>query len=52
MMKRLVRDGLESTLPQNLELASLMQAAAQHTEDQKEAIDAFLAKRAPVFKGQ
>lgn len=52
MMKRLVRDGHESTLPQNLELAALMQAAAQHTEDQREAIDAFLAKREPVFKGK
>ena len=52
LMKRLVRDGHESTLPQNLELAALMQAAAQHTEDQQEAIAAFLGKRDPVFKGK
>jgi enoyl-CoA hydratase/carnithine racemase len=52
LMKRLVRDGLETTLPQNLEMAAAFQAIAQHTEDQREALTAMLEKREPAFKGK
>lgn len=52
MMKRLVRDGLESSLNQNLELAAAMQSLVQHTADHHEAVAAFLEKRAPHFTGR
>jgi enoyl-CoA hydratase/carnithine racemase len=52
LMKRLIRDGHESTLAQNLEQAALMQAVAQHTDDHREAVAAFLEKRPPAFKGK
>jgi len=52
MMKRLVRDGLESSLNQNLELAAAMQSLVQHTADHHEAVTAFLEKRAPKFTGR
>lgn len=51
MMKRLIRDGAEGTLAQTLELSALMQAAAQHTDDQREAVAAMIEKRAPRFTG-
>jgi hypothetical protein len=35
-----------------LEMASAMQALAQSTEDQHEAVSAMLDKRKPQFKGR
>lgn len=51
MMKRLIREGQMGSLANNLELAAVMQAAAQHTADHREAVAALLEKREPVFKG-
>lgn len=51
MMKRLVRDGAESSLSANLELAAAMQSLVQHTADHREAVAAFLEKRDPTFTG-
>ena len=50
--KKLVRDSAQMALGTHLEMASGMQSLAQHTQDQQEAVNAFLEKRAPVFKGQ
>lgn len=51
MTKRLLWEGRRSDLASLLEMASAMQAAAHTTADHAEAVDAFLAKRKPVFKG-
>jgi enoyl-CoA hydratase/carnithine racemase len=51
MTKRLLWEGRRSDLASLLEMASAMQAAAHTTNDHAEAVDAFLAKRKPVFKG-
>jgi enoyl-CoA hydratase/carnithine racemase len=51
MTKRLMRDGLSLNLEPLLEMSAAMQAVAHTTADHKEAVDAFLAKRAPVFNG-
>jgi enoyl-CoA hydratase/carnithine racemase len=51
MTKRLLWEGQRSDLATLLEMASAMQAAAHTTNDHAEAVDAFLAKRKPVFKG-
>jgi enoyl-CoA hydratase/carnithine racemase len=52
LMKRLIRDSAQVTLAQNLELASLMQSALQHSSDFKEAVNAMLEKRTPKFRGE
>jgi len=52
MMKRLLRHGAESSLEDNLALAAYMQAAAQHSSDHREALDAALAGRPPKFTGR
>lgn len=51
MTKRLLWEGRRSDLASLLEMASTMQAAAHTTRDHAEAVDAFLAKRKPAFKG-
>lgn len=51
MCKRLIREAGHMSLPTHLEIASSMQALAQHTGDQHEAVVAFLEKRVPDFKG-
>ncbi|GGC72039.1 crotonase/enoyl-CoA hydratase family protein [Chelatococcus reniformis] len=51
LCKKLVRDSAAISLPTHLEIASGMQALAQHTADQHEAVSAFLDKRKPAFKG-
>ncbi len=52
LMKRLIREGAESTLDQTLELSALMQAAVQHTDDHREAVTAMIEKRPPRFAGK
>lgn len=52
LMKRLMRDSVQSTLQQNLELAALMQSAVQHSEDFQEAVAAVFEKREPRFSGR
>ncbi len=51
LMKRLIREGAESTLAQTFEMSALMQAAVQHTNDHHEAVSALIEKRAPRFTG-
>jgi enoyl-CoA hydratase/carnithine racemase len=51
MTKRLLWEGRRSDLASLLEMAAAMQAAAHTTDDHSEAVEAFLAKRKPVFKG-
>jgi enoyl-CoA hydratase/carnithine racemase len=50
LAKRMMREGMDQKLPTHLEMAAAYQALSHHTEDHKEAIDAFLEKRAPEFK--
>ncbi|MBW8783849.1 MAG: crotonase/enoyl-CoA hydratase family protein [Novosphingobium sp.] len=51
MTKRLLWEGRRADLATLLEMAAAMQALAHTTGDHAEAVDAFLAKRKPVFKG-
>lgn len=51
MTKRLLWEGRRSDLATLLEMAAAMQATAHTTNDHAEAVDAFLAKRAPRFRG-
>jgi enoyl-CoA hydratase/carnithine racemase len=50
--KRLLRESQGVSLPVALEMASAMQALAQSTDDQNEAVAAMLDKRKPQFKGR
>ena len=52
LTKRLLRDSQQVSLPIALEMASSMQALAQHTADQHEAVLAFTEKRKPKFEGR
>jgi enoyl-CoA hydratase/carnithine racemase len=52
MAKRLLREGERTTLHTLLDMSASMQALAHKTEDHQEAVNAFLDKRAPVFKGK
>ena len=47
LAKRLLREGQDMKLAPLLELSAAYQALAHHTHDHAEAVDAFLAKRAP-----
>ncbi|MCW1428300.1 crotonase/enoyl-CoA hydratase family protein [Novosphingobium sp. JCM 18896] len=51
MTKRLLWEGRRADLASLLEMAAAMQAAAHTTADHEEAVEAFIAKRKPVFKG-
>jgi enoyl-CoA hydratase/carnithine racemase len=51
LAKRLLREGQHSRLPDVLELSAAFQALAHETADHKEAVEAFLDKRPPVFTG-
>jgi len=50
--KRLVRQSVELSLADSLELAAAYQAIVQHSADQKEAVAALIEKREPHFTGQ
>jgi enoyl-CoA hydratase/carnithine racemase len=52
LTKRLLREGQHMRLDSLLELSAAYQALAHHTEDHLEAVNAFLDKRAPDFKGR
>jgi enoyl-CoA hydratase/carnithine racemase len=52
LCKKLLRDGQQLALSAHLEMAAGMQAAAQHTEDHREALAAMFQKRKPVFLGK
>ncbi len=49
LTKRLMREGMRSSLESVLELSAVYQAICHKTADHSEAVDAFLEKRAPRF---
>ena len=49
LTKRLIREGLHSRLDSVLELSAVFQAVSHKTDDHREAVDAFLEKRAPKY---
>lgn len=51
MTKRLLRQGQETTLSNLIEMSAAMQSLAHATRDNDEAINAFLERRDPVFRG-
>jgi enoyl-CoA hydratase/carnithine racemase len=51
MTKRLMREGQNLRLESLLELSAAMQSLAHATSDHKEAVAAFIEKRAPTFTG-
>jgi 2-(1,2-epoxy-1,2-dihydrophenyl)acetyl-CoA isomerase len=51
LAKRLLREGQQQRLADVLELSAAFQAIAHETEDHREAVNAFLEKRAPRFCG-
>jgi enoyl-CoA hydratase/carnithine racemase len=51
MAKRLLREGQDMKLGPLLELSAAFQALAHHTADHREAVAAFIEKRAPIFGG-
>ncbi|HLT99460.1 MAG TPA: crotonase/enoyl-CoA hydratase family protein [Burkholderiaceae bacterium] len=52
LTKRLLRESERSTLASSLELAAAYQALAHHTKDHDEAVNAFIDKRPPVYRGE
>ncbi len=52
LAKRALNASLGNDLATQLELEAELQRAAGHTEDFREGVAAFRAKRAPVFKGR
>ena len=51
LSKRLLREGLHTRLDTLLELSAAFQSLAHQTADHREAVNAFLEKRPPDFKG-
>ncbi|HSV45677.1 MAG TPA: enoyl-CoA hydratase-related protein, partial [Ramlibacter sp.] len=49
LTKRLIREGLHSRLDSVLELSAVFQAVSHKTDDHREAVDAFLEKRAAKY---
>lgn len=52
MTKRLLREGQDTTLANILQISAAMQAIAHATADNQEAIDAFVERRKPEFRGE
>jgi len=52
LAKRLLREGQQQRLADLLELSAAFQAMAHETQDHREAVDAFIEKRSPDFKGR
>ncbi len=52
MSKRLLREAQTASLPTILEMSAAMQGLAHATADNQEAIDAFVERRPPVFRGE
>lgn len=51
LTKRLIREAMHTRLDTLLEMAATFQALSHLTDDHREAVAAFLAKRTPVFNG-
>jgi enoyl-CoA hydratase len=51
-IKKAINDSLEMSVESSLRAAMQLQQRLSRTEDHKEAVAAFLEKRAPVFKGR
>ncbi|MBV8061968.1 MAG: crotonase/enoyl-CoA hydratase family protein [Nevskia sp.] len=51
LAKRLLREGQQQRLADLLELSAAFQAMAHETQDHREAVDAFIEKRSPEFRG-
>lgn len=52
LTKKLMREGQHSRLEPHLEMCAAYQAIAHHTDDHKEALDAFFEKRPGNYKGR
>ena len=52
MSKRLLKTAQKMELPEFLEHCALMQGICHNTDDHLEAVNAFVEKRDPVYKGQ
>ncbi len=52
LTKRMMKLAQRSDLPDFLDLCACFQSFAHHTEDHLEAVDAFLEKRKPIYKGR
>lgn len=50
--KEIMRSAASATLQENLDTAAIYQGVLQQMDDHREAIDAILEKRKPIFKGQ
>jgi 2-(1,2-epoxy-1,2-dihydrophenyl)acetyl-CoA isomerase len=52
LIKYLAHRSLDSSMEESLEIAHVAQEQARSTEDHKEAVQAFLEKRQPKFRGR
>ena len=52
LIKYLVRQAADQSFREHLDLAHVAQDQARSTEDHREAVQAFLEKRPPVFRGK